>query len=317
MSNSNRRDRNALIAFIAILFSIIFVCWISQPASNFVRTDEQHDKNKYAKQNISEAISSKGEFNFWQDTFPNWLMGIFSVITAGISWRAVVYVRDTLVVSQAAVKAANESVIEARKGTKFSEQSVALARDALFATDRAWIELKCEATSDLIFEEDNIHLSIKYTYRNIGNSPAINLRIEPPEMYTDAVAAQERLNYLVKFFKQNHIIDIFTNGGFPIFPGQSEEIVGYVALDTGDFTARITELDEIETDNQVGKGTLSPAILIFAIYRLPSDKKNRITAIIFNINWTGLDRVGFDDRPKLVTMNMLKIKPAGFGSFLS
>ena len=111
MSGSHQRDRGALLALAFALAAIVVVAWMSNnpPRSPEGRPDaDQVDKNAHS--DISNAVSTADDFSFWEDPFPQWVMATFTIFATGISWLAVIYLKDTLRETRRAVKAADDAV---------------------------------------------------------------------------------------------------------------------------------------------------------------------------------------------------------------
>ncbi|WP_430253123.1 hypothetical protein [Neorhizobium sp. DAR64872/K0K18] len=285
---------------------------MSQCISEIIQSSNEEKRNE------ADLQAQKG-----MDRWAFWML-VVSTFSAVVTSVGVIYValtlREARATTAAAIRsavAADKTLIEAEKATKHAELSVTLASEALIATDRAWIKITCDAMTDLIFEEDIISLSVQYTYENIGDSPAINVTIFQPEIFTDASKAIERLDEHVETCDRTQKYNSVINSGIPMFPDQAVSEPFHFVLDTDEFAARIEEIDQYQRDDAVGRGTLAPTVLLFATYRLPGDEKNRITGVMFSLRWVGLDGVAFDAKPKIVAKDMVDLSSTGFGSRLS
>lgn len=95
MSNSNRRDRGALIALALALLAISFCVWISQPAysQKTGQTDQETDA-KIGEDGHVETVY----FGLFKpaDTVAQWMVALLSFVATGVSAWAVILVRSTL-----------------------------------------------------------------------------------------------------------------------------------------------------------------------------------------------------------------------------
>lgn len=193
--------------------------------------------------------------------------------------------------------AAQESVKEARKTTKFTEVTADVSREALLATDRAWIKIEAELSGPLIFESERISVEVRITYRNIGKSPATH--VYPfaelhPDIFSAGIKAQELADKRGSFsfwsFKS-------MNPGRVLFPdddGVSHE--WEIELPTSIFTGCITEHAKAaaEDEEPYTVTTAFPAILAGVRYLLPGDKEVRYTYVPFGIRSTERGHEGWD-----------------------
>lgn len=159
MFGRDRHDRGALVAFIAALIAIVFVAYLNQPSSA-----PEADKNattieQDAQQDVPQSVPSTDDFEFWEDTFPQWAMALFSIVATGISWLAVVYLRETL--------------RETRKAVKAADDAVDVTREIGQAQVRAY--LNCPSVE---FAVNEMQLRCLFNLHNSGASPAKSVFIE-------------------------------------------------------------------------------------------------------------------------------------------
>ncbi len=163
MSKGNRRDRYTLIALLGALASIVLTSWFSQPDSYEGDNDTKVNAASGQGASINSPLHPRDSFDPWSDTYAQWGMMVLSAVAAFISWKAVVYVRETLEETRRAVSAA--------------EASVSVARQIGNAQLRAYIlpfntELFCMTEPDGAVQR----LGVKLTYRNSGQTPGYVFR---------------------------------------------------------------------------------------------------------------------------------------------
>lgn len=255
-----------------------------------------------------------------------WML-VVSSIGVGVTAVGTTYVAMTLSEARrttiAAIKgadAAEASVAEARKATKFAEKAANVAKESLVATDRAWIEVACEPISDLFFGEDDIRLEVRVTYRNVGKSPAVNLRVSECRLLQDLTMASTRVEEITAKSMFNYSLMTVLNWGSAIFPGQEISREVSLTMPRNDFINRIKEINEEDIsqatpreDTPVPIDELTPAVMVGISYFLAGDRAMRHTYVTFDVRMQGSDWVGFNAEPKTVLNSNLYFlfSPAG------
>ncbi len=115
MFGRDRHDRGALVALIAALIAIVSVAYLNEPSGSIVAGQNSATVQNDAEEDVAQPVPGADDFNFWQDTFPQWVMAMFTIAATGVSILAVVYVRDTLRETRKAVKAAEDAVTVSRE----------------------------------------------------------------------------------------------------------------------------------------------------------------------------------------------------------
>lgn len=109
MSSSNKRDRGTLAALGMALVAIVLVSWFSQPINGSIDEYNEDAAPPWQSEDIPEVAAIGGDIKIFGDTYPQWIMAIFSVFSTGVSFLAVVWVKRTLVetrrIGQAQVRA--------------------------------------------------------------------------------------------------------------------------------------------------------------------------------------------------------------------
>jgi hypothetical protein len=73
-------------------------------------------------------------------------------------------------------KVATEATIQARAAQDSADaatKSVTLAQSSLELSERPWVSVKVEIAGPLTWDANGAHLSLKYTFKNVGHSPAL------------------------------------------------------------------------------------------------------------------------------------------------
>lgn len=116
MDKRNQRDRGALVALALALVAILLLALMettNQPPYEdkiqFSATNAEQDSD------FSRPVPDSREFDPWAETYAQWLMTIFSVFATFISIWAVYLLKETLLSTREAVKAADDAVIVARE----------------------------------------------------------------------------------------------------------------------------------------------------------------------------------------------------------
>lgn len=119
MFGTRKRDRGALSALALALIAIVAVAYIDastqSPSQRKMNNEQTANIDRAPQDDVAQPISRGDDFEFWQDTFPQWIMAIFSIAATAISWRAIFLVRDTLEVNRQATTVARDAVNEARR----------------------------------------------------------------------------------------------------------------------------------------------------------------------------------------------------------
>lgn len=82
---------------------------------------------------------------------------------------------------------------ESRKLTKAALKANALAHDAYAAEHRTWVEITPVRAGPVTFEGDKIHMNLSVEVRNVGQRPAVNVRIGYRHFRGRAVAISKKV----------------------------------------------------------------------------------------------------------------------------
>ncbi|WP_033055389.1 hypothetical protein [Sinorhizobium meliloti] len=161
MTKLSRSETIAIFGLGLALVSIVLVAWAPPPAR------------------LEDNVSA-----FWEDTAPQWLMAIFSVLSTLISALAVLMVSDTLRETRKTTGFAEQSAGAAIQASKEAQESNRIADRASVLENRPWVEIRdfsidnVNILNDLhphIMSRNGLAISGRYVLRNLGKTPAINV----------------------------------------------------------------------------------------------------------------------------------------------
>lgn len=184
MSSKHRHDSGALIALGMALIAIILTSWFSQPIDQKIQASQENAETQADDKEIDQLVAAIRDFSPWDDTIAQWLMMISAVAGVFVSWKAVVYVRETLAETRRAVSAA--------------EASVAVARQIGNAQLRAYILPNDVQIEPYLTQDGSVRqFVITLTYKNSGQTPGYvfrhdkYLRLVPFDKRLDEIAWSE------------------------------------------------------------------------------------------------------------------------------
>lgn len=247
--------------------------------------EQQRDENDLAAQRGMERWA------FWMLVAT---LGSVAVTTIGVVYVALTLreARETTAAAFKGADAAEESVAEARKATKFAQDSTDIARETMLASDRPWINIKAKMAADLIFTDTTVSAAIQCTFKNIGKSPAVQVSVARVKMFADVAVAAMTADDDTRKEMQNY--SFWSSYGRAMFPEDDFSDEWGVEMDASEFKARIAELDK-EVEEPFN--TNFPAVLIGIRYLIPGDRQYRFTYMTFEIK-RGYDlNRGFDGNP--------------------
>jgi hypothetical protein len=165
MSGTERRDRGALIAlglaFLAIVCLAAIAAWFGNPA--------YHQVGQPNTEQIPAKIVHWGLFTP-EDTYAQWAMAFFAIVSTAVSIWAVRLVRDTLVLNRQATAAAARAADTAAQANKD-------ARDHFVLEQRPWLAL---GRPNISAGDDDGEVQIYCTVdaENIGKTPAFEAELQ-------------------------------------------------------------------------------------------------------------------------------------------
>jgi hypothetical protein len=198
-------EYSALTAAIVFAVALIgmMVLYSSQPTQEptYQQSAEKHDAGQHA---------GERDKSFWQRVtkdpvafFTMWLV-IFTAVLSGVA------------VVQLKLLGRAETVAE--KSANAAKESADVARQALIATQRAWVRPKASVTGPLIFDQNGASTSIGFEITNIGSSPALAVT---PHAWLMALTSAGPYPFQEMQRKCNAIREVGFGLGYTLFPGEN------------------------------------------------------------------------------------------------
>jgi hypothetical protein len=157
-----------------------------------------------------------------------------------------------------------------------AQRAAEVAEKTLIASDRPWVRIDPEIAGELIFGTDDVSIPIRVTLKNIGKSPAFNVRFYC-ELYGDITVASKNARDCVhnRFSRLVALGDILFPDDEINYPrlDHLEGIPLTMALDA--FKQTIVDMEtSLSEENGPDRSAIDamPAILFIATYEIPSDR---------------------------------------------
>jgi hypothetical protein len=162
MPKRDWRERNAFVATGAllggsVLFAVVLSLWSGHALYDQVTSDYAQHVEDDAQGDIARADTR--EFQFWEDTFPQYVMAAFSVAATALSGIAVLLVRDTFIQTRLTARAAIA-------GNRIARRSANRQLRAYVLPTAAKLVGSTELTPNI---------NVQFT--NCGSTPAYNPRL--------------------------------------------------------------------------------------------------------------------------------------------
>jgi hypothetical protein len=189
------------------------------------------------------------------------------------------------------------SIKVAQDAVKAAQKSADAAERRVVEADRAWIEVTIDLKSDLVFENDMIHLCARAAFKNVGNTPAVKLSFTL-NMFNDVGEAADKA---VDYARHARDGAVPTMGyGKVLYPGSEAFIEERMQISRANFLARIEAVNDASPTDQLHREKFtknSPAVMAFARYALPragSLDAYRYSTAVYQVCEVGKEFDGFD-----------------------
>ena len=149
----------------------------NQPANQQAEREQADEAKRY-----ENKIKSPG---FWRtytkprDTYAQWVMATFSVLATGISVWALMFVKKTL---DASIRTDDAT----RRALELTADEHRLNRERFITDQRPWLTVFGKPSSDLVYSNGGLQVSVEFTIKNIGRTPAqsvwLNVALKIPEL---------------------------------------------------------------------------------------------------------------------------------------
>lgn len=304
----------------------------SNPAQEQSQTTAAIGQSKSNSKQAQAAEEQRGlpsAFSDWLRAFFEFrLTDVFLVIftyvlatkTAGL-FRATSGLKDeTKALRQSTDKlweAGERQIAAAQTSADAAKRAAEVAQETQIASDRAWIAIDAEVIGALVFGPNEISISVKLTFKNVGRGPATHVT-QYSKMYPDDFSAGEAAEEAARRRTMLHL-----NFGKALFPGKCFSDDPEIKMPTGKFQDNIARIakeraESIAQDIAEGEGVPAtvppnlgrPAIMVAAYYALPGDKKLRHTILPFEIQIRNQpDNPGWDGTEHSVPADELVLVP--------
>ncbi len=169
----------------------------------------------------------------------------------------------------------------AERSASHAEAANLLARDAMVASERAWIKVDVRVSGPLTYNVNGANFVFDLELHNIGKSPAQyvfpNIKVELPP--PGSVANMDERMVLQSFVNQ-HVSETSNPWGFTVFPGES--VVQTIGLNVSQA--------ELNQAKEVFAG-IYPRLFGVVVYRLSvGDTALRYTSFIYELRRQGRER---------------------------
>lgn len=162
-----------------------------------------------------------------------------------------------------------------------TRETVAIAR----ADQRPWLKLTIGVVDQVIFDGQNVRVSVLWTVENVGRSPATFVNIE-------VSAAPFAHNFTARMrarsFATNFAFKGLSNQSLMLFPGDKESGIYNLPVDPGNIDEIMRDLPE--------NGDYLPEICAFAAYRMSRTDEVMITNTTVSLERRSPNGLGFNIR---------------------
>lgn len=202
------------------------------------------------------------------------VVAVVSIIQIVVGGVGLVALFVTLRYNREAVGHAKASAIAARDAAKEARRSADVAEQSVIATDRPWISIDMTIASPLKFpveDERDITLKVDCTWKNIGKSPAANVRVNIGMTggYSDTDA---KISDAIENAGRPYLVAMVL-GGQPLFPGEGLEFTDILKLPLASFKSAMEQWNQsCEEEDRIVRQKI--IVTAQANYTIASDPKH-------------------------------------------
>ncbi|MPY01331.1 hypothetical protein [Salinivibrio sp. VYel4] len=150
------------------MFSLCAFSYASLPENDasktiLVKKVEVSEKVINKNHKLDDSVSDKYNWATWNNiaSLGTFISALATLVIAGLTFSS--------------SKHAKMSAIAAEKSADAANNSVKIAKDAYIASERPWISVSPQISSDLTKNAGSINVPIHFKVKNYGNSPALNV----------------------------------------------------------------------------------------------------------------------------------------------
>ncbi len=241
-------------------------------------SEKADDREKY--RDISQSIratnsSEESLLLAHRQTEIALLQGALSVFLLGVTAWAAWAAADAAKAARASVSHAEADAAEQanrfKQQIKIAKDSVDAARASAVAVDRAWLKLKVKISGPLIFDGDEVGITLTCTCQNIGRSPALGI-VWATGVFGTGGSAHE---YVRERTRDNYFGGTSFMGRV-LFPSERSKHTFDVTMSRAKFIEDCQALAN-DPDLDWGAARSLPSIIVGVHYVLPGDSRRRLT----------------------------------------
>lgn len=237
------------------------------------RSNNVTDASRQASHLADSRNAAQDEKNIWEktSTVTNVLLAIIAVVQIFLVLNANESARIS---ANAAVRAADTST-----------QANNLSRQSLIADQRPWIAVSFEPAGPITWSAGGLQVSYKVTLKNIGKSPALNLK------HIQGVTLPFDADLLAEQATLRRLIAANNTGAINLMPGEEIQLIGHIQKTRDEVTRSAAAW------GGDGPKLIQPVLVGAADYKTSFDDDIRTTGFIYE--------VGFWDPTKGITVTAM------------
>ena len=279
-------------------FLLASVIWALGIVAQSPQPTQPPSQNQRASHTTNEASKGEDEKSIWKPSDP---VSLYTLVLAFFSGALVIISAIQIRFLILADRTARISAIAARRAANAARNQVNIAEQSLVAGQRPWISIDIRINGDLIFDANgNARVHLLFILKNIGRSPATNVRINP---YT-FLHSPKRLDVLAEYQNFCAITQMRPDNmmTYTLFPEETKQIPRFETISSD----QIIEACQAwkETTSQDWK-FIAPNIVGCVSYKIAFDDKQHHTGFI-----TELRRRRRADYPSGIEAGMFSLDEA-------
>ena len=220
------------------------------------------------------------------------LQGALSVFLLGVTAWAAWAAADAAKAASTSVSHAEADAAEQasrfKQQIKIAKDSVDAARASAIAVDRAWLKLKVKVGGPLVFEGEEIKVTLTCACQNIGRSPALGIVWATGVFGTGGDAHQ-----YVRDRTRDSYFGVTSFMGRVLFPSERSKHTFDLTMSRAKFIEDCQTLAN-DPDLDWGPARSIPSIIVGVHYVLPGDNRRRFTYASYFLRQRNGDIGDFD-----------------------
>lgn len=211
---------------------------------------ELEPKHQGSSQKIT-GNTGQSEPSGWYDLVAQIFMALFAFGQLVLTWVGILYIRKTLVATEAAVG-------EAQKSSDAAVRMAIASQEHFFAERRPWMS---QQMLEAVEPMENMEFAFKVNFKNVGASPAFDVAVVFDLDVDDYsfTRIEDAFHAFVKSRMASH------QGGVVIFPGDEYHVTHHLQFSRRDLRLR----DAAWAKRSIEKPILTPRVFYSVFYRSP------------------------------------------------